>query len=164
MTSYRSLSLIPTFSNYLPDRITQMDRLFSRLTGEKPLGDNPAYNLRQKDKNHYELTFSVPGYSQDELEISVHNHQITISGKASDEKNESEDEKEGVKWLHQGISKNGFSVNFSLEHRITIQQATLDKGLLTLQFIYEIPEQEKPQKIPIGVQNESGCVIEHNAA
>ncbi len=46
--------------------------------------------------------------------------------------------------------KNKFSLNFNLEHLITIQQANPDKGLLTLQFTFDFLEQEKPQKIDIG--------------
>lgn len=160
---YRSFSLIPAFSNnLLSDRFTQMDNLFSRLTGEKPLGETPAYNLLQKDKEHYEMMVSVPGYKQDELDISVLNNQLTISGKPKVEETDANEEKDGIKWLHQGIRKSEFSLSFSLEHRITIQQAHLDKGLLILQFIYDIPEKEKPQKIAIGIQNESGRVLEHN--
>ncbi|MGP1925057.1 MAG: hypothetical protein ACTS73_09645 [Arsenophonus sp. NEOnobi-MAG3] len=50
------------------------------------------------------------------------------------------EEKDGIKWLHQGIRKSEFSLSFSLDHRITIQQANLHKGLLTLQFTYDFPE------------------------
>ncbi|CUX96379.1 Hsp20 family protein [Candidatus Hoaglandella endobia] len=164
--AYRSFSLIPTLSNnLLSDRFTQMDNLFSRLTGEKPLGETPAYNLLQKDKEHYEMTVSVPGYKQDELDISVLNNQLTISGKPKVEETDATEEKDGIKWLHQGIMRRSdFSLSFSLEHRITIHQANLEKGLLTLKFTYDIPEKEKPQKIAIGGQNESGRVLEHNAA
>lgn len=162
--AYRSFSLIPALSNHLlSDRFTQMDNLFSRLTGEKPVADTPAYNLIQKDKEHYEMMVSVPGYTQEELDISVLNNQLTLSGKPKVEETASTEEKDGIKWLHQGIRKSEFSFSFSLEHRITIQQANLDKGLLTLQFTYDIPEQEKPQKIAIGVQPGAGCVLEHNA-
>lgn len=160
--AYRSFSLIPKLSNHLlSDRFSQMDNLFSRLTGEKPLADSPAYNLMQKDKEHYELTVSVPGYVRDELDISVLNNQLTITGKPHVEKTDSVEEKDGIKWLHQGMTRSEFSLSFSLEHRINIQKAHLDKGLLTLQFTYDIPEQEKPQKISIGVKNESGHVLEH---
>lgn len=163
--SYRSFSLIPALSNHLlSDRFNQIDNLFSRLTGESPVADTPAYNLLQKDKEHYEMTVSVPGYTQDELDISVLNNQLTLSGKPKVEETEVNEEKEGIKWLHQGIRKSAFSLSFRLEHRITIQQANLDKGLLTLQFTYDIPEQEKPQKIAIGVQNDAGRVLEHHAA
>ena len=163
--AYRSFSLIPALNNHLlSDRFSQIDNLFSRLTGENPVANTPAYNLLQKDKEHYEMTVSVPGYTQDELDISVLNNQLTISGKPKVEETEVYEEKDGIKWVHQGIRKNEFSFSFSLEHRITIQQANLDKGLLTLQFTYDIPEQEKPQKIVIGVQNKSGRVVEHNVA
>ncbi|BGI51793.1 MAG: Hsp20 family protein [Candidatus Hamiltonella defensa (Ceratovacuna japonica)] len=161
----RSFSLIPAFSHHpLSDRLSQIDNLFSRLTGEKPLADSPAYNLLQKDKAHYELTVSVPGYVRDELDISVLNNQLTITGKPHVEKTDSVEERDSMKWVHQGMTRSEFSLSFSLEHRINIQKAYLDKGLLTLEFTCDIPEQEKPQKISIGVKNESGRVLEHNAA
>ncbi|MGP1928696.1 MAG: Hsp20 family protein [Arsenophonus sp. NC-WZS1-MAG3] len=161
--AYRSFSLIPAFTNHLlSDRFTQIDNLFSRLTGENPLADTPAYNLLQKDKEHYEMTVSIPGYTQDELDISVLNNHLTLSGKPKIKETNTVEKKDGRKWLHQGIRRSEFSLSFSLEHRITIQKANLDKGLLTLQFTYDIPEQEKPQKIAISVQNQSGRALEHD--
>lgn len=162
--AYRSFSLIPAFSNnLLSDRFTQMDHLFSRLTGEKPLTDTPAYNLLQKDKDNYELTVSVPGYKQDELDVSVLNNQLTISSSKDEvEQNEISDEKEDMKWLHKGITKNSFSLSFNLDHRINIKYANLDKGLLTLQFTYDIPEAEKPQKVAINSKNTASNIIEHD--
>ncbi|MGP1947215.1 MAG: Hsp20 family protein [Arsenophonus sp. NC-PG7-MAG3] len=158
--AYRSFSLIPAFSNHLlSDRFTQIDNLFSRLTGENPLTDIPAYNLLQKDKEHYEMTVNIPGYTQDELDISVLNNHLTLSGKPKIEETNTVEKKDGSKWLHQGIRKSEFSLSFNLEHRITIQEANLDKGLLTLKFTYDIPEQEKPQKIAISVQNQLGRVL-----
>ncbi|MFP3029368.1 MAG: hypothetical protein ACEY3J_03370 [Arsenophonus sp.] len=50
---------------------------------------------------------------------------------------------------NQSIRKSKFSLSFSLEHRIIIQQANLNNGLLTMQFTYDFPEQKKPQKIAI---------------
>lgn len=160
--AYR-FSLIPALSNHLlSDRFMQMDNLFSRLTGEKPIADTPSYNLLQTDKDHYEMMVSVPGYTKDELDISVLNNQLTISGKPKIEEIEVSEKKDSIKWLHNGIKKNEFSLSFNLEHRITIQQANLDKGLLTLQFSYDIPEQEKPKKIAIRAQNDSSRVLEHS--
>ncbi|MGP1947491.1 MAG: Hsp20 family protein [Arsenophonus sp. NC-PG7-MAG3] len=80
--AYRSFSFIPAFSNHLlPHIFTQIDNLFSRLIGENPLTDTPVYNLLQKDKEHYEITVSIPGYTQDELDISVLNNHLILSGK-----------------------------------------------------------------------------------
>jgi molecular chaperone IbpA len=160
--THRSLSLIPAFSgNLFSDRFAQMDNLFSRLTGEKPLSDSTAYNLLQKDREHYELTVSVPGWQQNELDISVLNNQLIISGKLDSEKTKPVSEKDETKWLHQGIRKNPFSLSFNLEHRINIKQASLHDGLLTLQFSYDIPEKEKPQKIAISARKVPDIAIEH---
>ncbi|HGJ5862674.1 MAG TPA: Hsp20 family protein [Arsenophonus nasoniae] len=159
--AYRSFSLIPMLSdNLLSDRFTQMDKLFSRITGEKPLSDMPTYNLYQKDKENLELTVAVPGYKQNELDISVLNNKLIISGKSETEKEENNHDSKTEKWLHKGIEKKGFSMNFDLDHRIKIQNANLADGLLTLTFNYEIPEEEKPQKIAIG-QTSQPEVIEH---
>ncbi|MFP3014696.1 MAG: Hsp20 family protein [Arsenophonus sp.] len=161
--TYRTFSLIPTLSNHLmSDRFTQMDNLFSRLTGEKPIAFSPSYNLLQKDKDNYEMVLSVPGYTQDELDISVLNNQLNISSKLKIEETNTNEKKDNIKWLHHGIKKSEFSLNFSLEHRITIQKANLYNGFLTIQFTYNIPEQEKPQKITIDVQNKSSCALEHH--
>lgn len=163
--SYRSFSLIPALSNnLLSDRFTQIDSLFSRLTGEKPISDTSAYNLLQKGKEHYELTVSVPGYQLDELDVSVLNNQLTIKAVHDVEQNETSDEKDGIKWLHKGIKKSAFSLSFNLNHRIKIQSANLDQGLLTLEFTYDIPEEEKPQKITIGQKIEADRLLEQKSA
>jgi molecular chaperone IbpA len=149
--AYRSFSFIPAFdNNLLSDRFMQMDNLFSRLTGEKPLTDSPVYNLLQKNKEYYEMIISIPGYKQDELDISIINNQLNITGKPKfNVINDENEENKGIRWIHQGIKKHEFSLSFNLEHRIIIKKAYLEYGLLTLQFIYDIPEQEKPKKINI---------------
>lgn len=151
-------------NNLLSDRFTEIDSLFSRLTGEKPISDTSAYNLLQKDKEHYELTVSVPGYQLDELDVSVLNNQLTIKAVHDVEQNEASDEKDGIKWLHKGIKKSAFSLSFNLDHRIKIQSANLDQGLLTLEFTYDIPEEEKPQKITIDQKTEAGRLLEKRSA
>lgn len=163
--SYHFFPLIPEFSNHLlSDRITQMENFYSRLTGEKPLADTPPYNLLQKDKQHYELTVSVPGFSEDEIDISVLKNQLTILGKQKDSEPKPSAEKEVTTCLHHGIRKKDFSLSFSLNHRVNILQAGLNKGLLTLQFTCDIPEQEKPKKIAISSENKAEQVIEHSNA
>ncbi|AKZ66175.1 Hsp20 family protein [Candidatus Palibaumannia cicadellinicola] len=150
--AYRSLSIIPAFSDDIfSDRFTQIDNLFSRLTGEKPINETTEYNLIQHNKHEYELIVNVAGFSQDELEVSVLNNQLIINGKRKIDKNLTSSE-EKIKIIHQGIKKESFSLSFNLEHQINIQQANLDKGLLQLKFNYFIPEEEKPKKINIEVK------------
>lgn len=149
--TYRSFSISPFFSNESPfsDRLNRIDNLFSRLTGDAPLSSSPAYNLCKKSPEVYELVVSVPGYSEEELDVRVLNNQLTICGKPTFPKEAVE---EKVSWLHKGIQRNEFSLSFSLDHRAKICEATLAHGLLKIEFRYELPDEEKSQKIGINIK------------
>ncbi len=159
--AYRSFSIPALNENLLSDRFSQIDKLFSRLTGEKPIEDTPSYNLLQKDKEHYELTISVPGYNSEDLEVFVLNNKLTINGKNQLEKLNNKNSE--LKWIHKGIEKKSFSLSFDLDHRINIKSANLTNGLLILQIMYNIPEEEKPKKISINITNPNSKNISHNS-
>lgn len=144
--SYHSFSLVPgLYDDMFSDRFKQIDNMFSRLTGEKPISDIPSYDLIQKNENNYQLIINTAGYKEENLDILVHNNKLTITGKYKENINN----KENYKWLHKGIKKNNFSLSFNLDNRIKVKQAKIILGLLTLDFEYEIPEQEKPRKVEI---------------
>ncbi|CAL4326630.1 Hsp20 family protein [Buchnera aphidicola] len=156
--SYRSLSFIPNFNDHdiFSNRFNQIDKMFSTLTGEKPISDTPAYNLYQINEVEYELTLNIPGYEEKELDISVHNNQLSIQGRKENQKeNINNDKKEISKWLHKGIIFNNFSLNFNLDHKIKVKKAELNLGLLKLHFECNIPEEEKPKKISINIPNDT---------
>ncbi|CAL4321954.1 Hsp20 family protein [Buchnera aphidicola] len=149
--SYHTLSLIPSFNeNIFSDRFNQIDKMFSTLTGEQPISNYPVYNLIQKDEKKYELEISIPGYSENDLDISIHKNQLKIIGKQK--KSVSTDKKEKI--LHYGIKKNNFSLIFNLDHHFEVKKANLNLGILKIVFEYEIPEKEKPRKINIESKNE----------
>ncbi|WP_425619651.1 Hsp20 family protein [Buchnera aphidicola] len=152
--SYRSLSFTPNFNdhNIFSNRFNQIDKMFSTLTGEKPISDTPKYNLYQINETEYQLILSVPGFTEEELDISVHNSQLSIQGKKQiQNKHKNEKNQEHNHWLHQGIIFNNFSLNFNLEHKIKVKKAELSLGLLKLHFECNIPEEEKPKKITINI-------------
>lgn len=148
--SYRSISFKPNFNdhNIFSDRFNQIDKMFSTLTGEKPISDYPLYNLCQIDETEYQLILNVPGYEEKELDISIHNNQLSIQGKK-------ENNQDKYKWLHKSIFFNNFSLNFNLEHKIKVKKADLSLGLLTVHFECNIPEEEKPKKIFINTLNDT---------
>ena len=83
MPNIKPFSLFPTLSdNLLSNRFDQIDRLFSQLTGSKPIASPvQTYNLKQIDDNHYELTVSVPGYQENDLTVSLKGSRLLIEGK-----------------------------------------------------------------------------------
>ncbi|QCI20698.1 Hsp20 family protein [Buchnera aphidicola (Brachycaudus cardui)] len=153
--SYRSLSFVPNFNDHdiFSNRFNQIDKMFSTLTGEKPISDTPAYNLYQINEVEYELTLNIPGYEEKELDISVHNNQLSIQGRKENQKEQHN--KETSKWLHKGIIFNNFSLNFNLDHKVKVKKAELSLGLLKLYFECHIPEEEKPKKISINIPNDT---------
>ncbi|CAL4043908.1 Small heat shock protein Ibp [Buchnera aphidicola (Tetraneura ulmi)] len=143
--SYRSFSLIPGYNhNIFSERFDQIDKMFSTITGEKPISNIPTYNLYQNEKKIYQLEISVPGYQEEELNISVHNNQISVIGKQNTEKTEKQ-----KKYIHQGIKNQNFSIKFNLHYKIKVKKAKIKLGILIIKFEYKIPEEEKPEKIKI---------------
>ncbi|QHM73403.1 Hsp20 family protein [Mixta intestinalis] len=156
--AFKSLSLFPDVADSLfSDRFNRIDRLFSQLTGDAPLATVPAYDIKRLDESRYAITLSVPGWKENELEISATGGQLTVSGKRTEEQSQPE-EKSG--WLHRGISRHNFSVSYGLPQHVKVEGARLENGLLEIALYQEIPESEKPRKIAIESQQR---VIEHNA-
>lgn len=142
-----NITFTPTLSDSIfSDRFNQIDKIFSTLTGEQPISQLPNYNLLQIDQNQYQLICSVPGYSEDNLDVKINNSQLNISGKCEDEINHS---KKKIKYIHKNINNNNFSITFNLQHPIIIIKAILEMGLLKINFKYDIPEHQKHKKIHI---------------
>ncbi|XRX42647.1 MAG: Hsp20 family protein [Buchnera aphidicola (Eriosoma harunire)] len=145
---YRSFTLLPEYNNNtLSDRLNQIDKIFSTITGESSTSYMPAYNFIKINDLLYQLVISIPGYQENELDISVHKNQLSITGKKNiDNKNIVKQE---MKFIHQGFKINNFSINFNLNYQIEVKKADLSLGLLHINFEYYIPEEEKPKKIKI---------------
>lgn len=144
------------------DRFNRIDRLFSQLTGDAPVSVSPSYDLKQVDNEHYELTVSVPGWKESELEIEVAGGRLTVTGQ-KEEVSDNDTEKEGQNsgWLHRGISRSDFRLSYSVPEHMKVTTARLQDGLLRVGLHHEIPESEKPRRIPI--EHRTAEAIEHQA-
>lgn len=153
----KTLSLLPAFSDALfSDRFDRIDRLFSQLTGDAPLASAPTYDIKRAGDNRYELTLSVPGWKESELQIETAGGQLIINGKREEDKSTTE---EG--WIHRGIRRADFRVSFNLPDKMMVTGAALDNGLLNIGLYQNVPEHEKPQQIAI--TNSNSKVLEHQA-
>ena len=102
----------------------------------------PPYNIESTGENAYRLTMAVAGFSPDELDVTVKENALLISGRAKKE----EDEKS---FLYRGIARRAFERRFQLADHIKVVGASLDNGLLHVELAREIPETLKPRKIEI---------------
>ena len=134
------------------------DRL-TRLVDAATRVDNsalayPPYNIEKTGEDAYRLTMAVAGFSPDELDITVQENTLLVTGKAKKEQ-------EGSNYLHRGIARRAFERRFSLADHIKVVGASLGNGMLHVDLTREVPEAAKPRKIEIGTaQPEQVAVAE----
>jgi len=102
----------------------------------------PPYNIEKTGEDAYRLTMAVAGFSQDEIEIVVHEDTLTVTGKARQED-------ENGRYLHRGIARRAFERRFSLADHLKVTGASMDSGLLHVDLVREVPEAKKPRTIQI---------------
>jgi len=103
----------------------------------------PPYNIETTGENAYRLTMAVAGFAPEELDITVQENALLVSGRAK----KADDGKE---YLYRGIARRAFERRFQLADHIKVAGASLDNGLLHVDLVREIPETMKPRKIEIG--------------
>jgi len=123
------------------------DRL-TRLVDAAARMDNaalayPPYNIEKTGEDAYRLTMAVAGFSQDEIDVTVHENSLLVTGKAKKED-------ENGRYLHRGIARRTFERRFSLAEHIKVVGASLVNGMQHVDLVHEVPEEAKPRKIAIG--------------
>ena len=126
--------------------------LDSALRSEQSAG-YPPYNIEVVDDNKYAITLALAGFDESDIDIQTEKGVLTIKGKKEAAQGEQQ-------FLHQGIANRSFERKFNLADHVEVQGANLDKGLLTIQLLREIPEAMKPKTIQIN----SGIISGSNNA
>ena len=86
---------------------------------------------------------AVAGFSPEELDITVQENTLLVTGKAKKEEDEN-------RYLHRGIARRAFERRFSLADHIKVVGATLVNGMLHVDLVHEVREAAKPRKVQIG--------------
>lgn len=104
----------------------------------------PPYDLEKISDTHFRLSMAVAGYSADDLEITEHDGVLTVTGKVRNDEDRT--------YLHKGIAGRSFKRSFYLDQYVYVKGSDLQNGVLTIDFVKEVPEAMKPRKIAIGSQ------------
>lgn len=89
------------------------------------------------------MTLAVAGFGEDEITIEVKENVLTVVGKVAKESGAKES------YLHRGIAIRALERRFNLADHIQVTGAALDKGLLHIDLVRELPKALKPRKITI---------------
>jgi len=121
-----------------------VDREINRLMnihGAATKQSYPPYDIIQLDEDSYLIKMAVAGFDNEELDITVDNQTLIVSG----EKTEADDSQ----YLHKGIGTRKFTRTFALGEYMEVASASLGFGVLHINLKREIPEEKKPKKISI---------------
>ena len=122
----------------------RMLRLLDGAAGASEAPSYPPYNIVRTGEDAYEITVAVAGFGEDELEVKLHDGQLTI--KSTPEKAE---EKEAA-YIHRGIARRAFELRYNLADYIEVSGAYVENGLLHVELVRNVPEAKKPRSIAIG--------------
>ena len=123
----------------------RMFNLFDSLSGsDGTVPTYPPYNIERTGENTYRVTMAVAGFGEADLSIESKENVLTVKG----EKKATEAEKES-EFLYRGIASRAFERRFQLADHVEVKGATLEKGLLHVDLVRNIPEAMKPRTIAI---------------
>lgn len=121
-----------------------IDRELNRLMnvhGAATKQSYPPYDIIQLDDDSYLIKMAVAGFDNKDLDITVDNQTLVISG----DKTEADDSK----YLHKGIGTRKFTRTFALGEYMEAVSAKMENGILHVELKREVPEEKKPKQITI---------------
>jgi len=101
----------------------------------------PPYNIVSLEDDRFLIEIAVAGFAEDDLDITVENGQLVITGEKVED--------EPRNFVHKGIAMRNFTRSFRLATHIEVEGAKLENGLLVVTLKRHIPEELKPKKIAI---------------
>lgn len=101
----------------------------------------PPYNIERVSEDEYVLEMAIAGFKKGDINISVEKNILKVQG-ASDKKD--------ANYVHKGLATRKFQKAFHLAEHMEVGSAKSEDGILKINLVRNIPEEEKPKIIKIG--------------
>ena len=99
----------------------------------------PFWNVVKYSKGKYGLELGLAGFKKENVLVEVNDGVLTIEGKVDDS---------AIDYIQKGLSTKSFFKQFSLPNDAVVDEATMEDGMLKIQFgVKEI--EKKSQKVNI---------------
>ena len=99
----------------------------------------PFWNVVKYSKGKYGLELGLAGFKKENVLVEVNEGVLTIEGKVDDA---------AVDYVQKGLSTKSFFKQFSLPNEAVVDEATMEDGMLKIQFgIKEIEKKSKKVNI-----------------
>lgn len=128
-----------TYNEQLPSLAIGFESIIDKLENGGNRGATyPPYNLITVKDDDYLVQLAVAGFQDKEIEVIQEKDTLTISGERNKESSE-------VDYVYQGIASRKFVKRFTLGPHIEVGVVKLQLGILSVQLVRNIPENEKPK-------------------
>lgn len=106
----------------------------------------PPYNIVDRGDDKFTIELALAGFQEKDLEITQlpENNELVVEGKADDC---------NKKYLHKGIASRTFRRSFALHQDVQVTGAAMIQGVLNVHLERVVPEERKPRKIDIGLND-----------
>lgn len=151
----RTIDFSPLFRHSVG--FDRMQRLLDSAAQAEQSTAYPPYNIEQIGDDGYQVTVAVAGFAENELDITLTDRTLVVTGKSEREESEHN-------YLHRGIAGRAFERRFELADHIQVKGAQLENGLLHIGLERVVPENEKPRKIEIAADAASKVIEQKKAA
>src|SRR3954467_14912722 len=121
----------------------RLARLVDTASAGQDAQSYPPYNIEKTGDDTYRLTMAVAGFRPEELDLTVKDNTLIVSGRMSPEAQKTE-------VLYRGIAGRAFERRFVLADHIVVEGADMEHGLLHVGLKRVVPEALKPRKVAIG--------------
>ena len=99
----------------------------------------PFWNVVKYSKGKYGLELGLAGFKKENVLVKVNDGVLTIEGKVEDS---------AIDYVQKGLSTKSFYKQFSLPNEAVVDEATMEDGMLKIQFgIKEIEKKSKKVNI-----------------
>ena len=102
----------------------------------------PPYNIEKTGEDSYRLTMAVAGFGPDDIDLTVKDNTLLVTGRVPTEGPSAE-------LLYRGIAGRAFERKFVLADHVVVDGADLQNGLLRVSLRRVVPEALKPRRIAI---------------
>lgn len=150
----RTIDFTPLFRHSVG--FDRLERLLDSAMRHDDGNSYPPYNIEQVGEDSYRITMAVAGFGENDLDVTVNEGTLTVTGKHADAKDDD------VVYVHRGIAGRAFERRFQLADHIEVKGGALENGLLHIELERVVPEEKKPRKIEIA--SEQPKLVEQKAA
>ncbi len=102
------------------------------------------YNITKIGKQNYNIEVALPGIDQKDVNVSVEDNILKIKSFSNNKI-----EKDDKEYLYKGVEKENVCARFIIGKDIKVEEAVMDKGLLSIKLKEEYSLPKNVKEIPI---------------